>query len=83
VSLLQERVKISGGRLDLAIEGWSGIINQCFDVAIRRLTFNNLSRRLSSLIVKGMSSSIPPTSGITISITSELTSSESGGNAST
>nr|GEU78982.1 putative ribonuclease H-like domain-containing protein [Tanacetum cinerariifolium] len=37
---------------------------------------------ISSLIIKRMSSSIPPTSGITISITSELTSSESGGDAS-
>nr|GFD40552.1 hypothetical protein [Tanacetum cinerariifolium] len=38
---------------------------------------------ISSWIVKRMSSSIPPTSGITISITSELTSSESEGDAST
>nr|GEX47313.1 hypothetical protein [Tanacetum cinerariifolium] len=47
-------------------------------LAIRRFTFNNFSWRISSLIVKIISSSIPPTFGITISITSELTSSESG-----
>nr|GEV42048.1 hypothetical protein [Tanacetum cinerariifolium] len=42
-----------------------------------------LKQRISSLIVKSMSSSIPPTAGITIFITSELTSLESGGDAST
>nr|GFC59958.1 hypothetical protein [Tanacetum cinerariifolium] len=83
VSLLQERVKRSGGRLGLAIEDGVGLAFNASIVAIRRLTFDNFSRRLSSLIVKGMSSSILPTSSITISITSELTSSESGGDAST
>nr|GEY68236.1 hypothetical protein [Tanacetum cinerariifolium] len=52
-------------------------------LAIRRLIFNNFSQRISSLIVKRISSSIPPTSGITISITYKLMSSESGGDAST
>nr|GEV69677.1 hypothetical protein [Tanacetum cinerariifolium] len=47
-------------------------------LAIKRLTFNNFLRRISSLIVKRISSSIPHTSGITISINSELMSSESG-----
>nr|GEW23673.1 hypothetical protein [Tanacetum cinerariifolium] len=52
-------------------------------LAIRRLIFNNFSRRISSLIVTIISSSILPTFGTTISITSELTSSESRGDDST
>nr|GFB59485.1 hypothetical protein [Tanacetum cinerariifolium] len=64
--------------LVLQSEDGVGLAFKASILAIRRLTFNNFSRRISSLIVKRMSSSIPPTSGITISITSEPTSSESG-----
>nr|GEU35525.1 reverse transcriptase domain-containing protein [Tanacetum cinerariifolium] len=67
------------GDLVLQSEDGVGLAFNASILEIRRFTFNNFARRISSLIVKRMSSSIPPTSGITISITSELTSSESGG----
>ncbi|GJR33386.1 hypothetical protein Tco_1109618 [Tanacetum coccineum] len=47
-------------------EDGTGLSFNASILATRRLTFNNVSRRVSSLI-KRMSSSILPTSGITIS----------------
>nr|GFC51660.1 hypothetical protein [Tanacetum cinerariifolium] len=71
------------GDLVLQSKDGMGLAFNASILAIRRLTFKNFSRRISSLIVKRMSSSIPPTFEITIAITSELTSSELRGDAST
>nr|GEX91251.1 hypothetical protein [Tanacetum cinerariifolium] len=49
--------------LVLQSEDKSGLVFNASILEIRRLTFNNFSRRTSYLIVKRMSSSIPPTSG--------------------
>nr|GEV42843.1 hypothetical protein [Tanacetum cinerariifolium] len=82
VSSKRELREVEG---DLVLQSKDGVglaVNASI-LEIRRFTFNNSSRKISSLIIKRMSSSIPPTSGITISVTFELTSSESGGDAST
>ncbi|GKG44356.1 hypothetical protein Tco_0485794, partial [Tanacetum coccineum] len=83
--LVSSKKRLRDVEEDLVItsEDGAGLSFNALMLAIRRLTFNNFSRRISSLIVRRISVSIPPTFGITISTTSELTISASGGDAST
>nr|GFB73607.1 hypothetical protein [Tanacetum cinerariifolium] len=82
--LVSSKIELREVEEDLVMKSEDGLgLFNTLMLSIRRLIINNFSRRISSLIVKRISSSIPHTSGITISITSELTSSELGGDAST